>query len=296
MVEFSQAERTVVNFFVNEKEFIFEGSKFQVIIVGKPRCEKGEPKTDVYVKAVNDRNKVLEFKISIKRENADFLENKTTEERAEALFGSEWDCIIRDATNSIRHEFENRKLIFKEKGRRTGRGSITLGWKYELLNKPGGDLSAPVNLTRNQIIDVYAGTNLPANKRNSRVDGEIIQDSGIANFILINDDVRCLQDVINNLLSIEEYIDEYPDIYFACKALNYRTFEQKYDGNRPLAVSVYWSVENGRLKSELNFDHPLIVKGNEVASRLMDSLGELRILNTDDIYEENVWNYGIVNE
>ena len=30
----------------------------------------------------------------------------------------------------------------------------------------------------------------------------------------------------------------YPDIYFACKALNYRTFAEKWDGNKKIGIEV----------------------------------------------------------
>ena len=79
----------------------------------------------------------------------------------------------------------------------------------------------------------------------------------------------------------------YPDIYFACKALNYRTFAKKWDGNRPLSVQVNWSAKQNKLIPELVFDHPLIVKGNEVANRLVHYMKMLNIKNTDDINEDN---------
>lgn len=51
-----------------------------------------------------------------------------------------------------------------------------MGWKFELLNKPGGELSGIMDLSREQIIDVHAGTNLPDDKRNAMVNGEITQN------------------------------------------------------------------------------------------------------------------------
>lgn len=48
------------------------------------------------------------------------------------------------------------------------------------------------------------------------------------------------------MIPIDEYIKAHSDIYFACKALNYRTFKQKYDGDRPLSVQVDWEVKEGK--------------------------------------------------
>ena len=55
--------------------------------------------------------------------------------------------------------------IYKEAFKKTEKGAITLGWKFELLNKPAGELSGKMSLTKQQIYDVYAGTNLSEEKR-----------------------------------------------------------------------------------------------------------------------------------
>ncbi|MGX8850588.1 hypothetical protein [Amedibacillus sp. YH-ame10] len=288
MVKFGDAERNIVNFFQLGTCFVINSITYSVVNVGKPTCKKGEPKTDIYVLARSSAGVEIEIKISFKKENADFIENKTNAERAAALLGTTWSQIIQAATTSIKPTFENKKLIYRVKSGRTEEGSITLGWKYELLNKPGGDLSGLVKLTRDQIIDVYAGTHLPNDKRNAMVNGTVIQDSGIANYILINDSVTTVQDVINNLYSIDEYVDKYPTVYFACKALNYRTYHDKYDGDRPLSVYVDWAVESGKLKPTLVFDNPLNIKGNQVAEKLKESLKILEIRTTQNIKDDMV--------
>ena len=80
----------------------------------------------------------------------------------------------------------------------------------------------------------------------------------------------------------------HPDIYFACNALNYRTFSKKWDGNRPLSVQVKWNEIDNKLAPELIFDKPLIVKGNEVAERLIYYMNKLNIKDTNDINESNL--------
>ncbi len=286
MGDFGDAERRILALMAEGTEFIFHEKKYVVLLSGKPTCHKGEPKTDIYIlaKSISDE---VEIKISYKKENADFIENKMSAERAEQLFGDDWANIIEQSTTSISDRFEERMLIYKNKFKRTEKGAITLGWKFELLNKNSGDLSGKMLLTEEQVIDVYAGSNLSDDKRNAMVAGQVIENSGIANYILMDENVHSAQDVIDKMVPIKEYVNMHPDIYFACKALNYRTFAEKWDGDRPLSVQVYWNAEENRLVPELVYDKPLKVKGNEVANRLLQYMKVLNIKTTDDIDDDN---------
>lgn len=286
MGDFGDAERRILAFMTEGTEFVFQDKKYKVILSGKPTCHKGEPKTDIYILAESEHDKT-EIKISYKKENADFIENKMSAERAEQLFGTDWEGIIEQSTTAIRDRFEERMLIYKNKYKRTEKGAITLGWKFELLNKNSGDLSGKMLLTEEQIIDVYAGSNLSEDKRNAMVCGQVIEDSGIANYILMDEDVHSAQDVIDKMIPITEYVKQHPDIYFACKALNYRTFAEKWDGDRPLSVQVFWDAEENKLVPKLVYDKPLTVKGNEVAGRLLQYMKLLNIKTTDDIDDDN---------
>lgn len=286
MGDFGDAERRILAFMTEGTEFVFQDKKYKVILSGKPTCHKGEPKTDIYILAESEHDKT-EIKISYKKENADFIENKMSAERAEQLFGTDWEGIIEQSTTAIRDRFEERMLIYKNKYKRTEKGAITLGWKFELLNKNSGDLSGKMLLTEEQVIDVYAGSNLSEDKRNAMVCGQVIEDSGIANYILMDEDVHSAQDVIDKMIPIKEYVKQHPDIYFACKALNYRTFAEKWDGDRPLSVQVFWDAEENKLVPKLVYDKPLMVKGNEVAGRLLQYMKLLNIKTTDDIDGDN---------
>lgn len=294
MPDFGDAERRILSYFKKGVKIIHNGRDLTIKEAGKPTCPQGEPKTDIYVLAFDGAGDV-EIKISYKKENADFLENKTNAVRAEQLFGSEWREIIEHSTAEISDQFRRRMLIYKEKLQRTEKGAITLGWKFELLNKPGGDLSGKMDLSYQQVYDVYAGTNLSSDKKNATVNGRIVPNSGVADYILVTDDVSSAQDIIDQMLTIDEYIQRHPDIYFACKALNYRTFAQKYDGDRPLAVQVDWTVNDEKLTSELVFDKPLEMNGKEMANRLLACLKYLNIKTTDDIDDGNA-NMNNVNE
>ena len=294
--QFGNSERKVRDLFSVGQVFVYNQQTYKIEEVGKPTCQHGEPKTDVYVKChCFELNEDAEFKISFKQQNADFLENKMSAERAEQLFGPEWSVIISRALSNIIDRFKAKPLIYKTRFGKTDKGAITLGWKFELLNVESGALSGSMNLSREQLIDVYAGTNLATEKRNAAVNGVEIKDSGIANFILFEDDVQTdLQSTVDCLESIESYIDDNNQIFFACKALNYRTIRKKYDGNRPLAVYIDWSVDRGKLKSILIANNPLQKGGTEIANKLIESLNILGIDTTDDIDESNVVDVTII--
>ena len=109
---FGDAERHILGLFQPGTNFIFNNRKYAVIFADKPTCNNGEPKTDIFIWAKADVTNLC-LKISFKKQNADFLENKMNSERAEQIFGSNWKNIIANSTNSIRDKFLARKLIYK---------------------------------------------------------------------------------------------------------------------------------------------------------------------------------------
>lgn len=288
---FSDSERYIKKLFCKGTTFINNNKHYEIILSDKPTCSKGEPKTDLYI-LVNEleTNTRKELKISVKKSNADFLENKISDERALAIFGQDWKYIINACTMQLKGKFKSKPLIYKHKKGKTNAGSITLGWKFELLNKSSGELSNKIALSKKQVIDVYSGTNLPNDKKNTLIKESRVPNSGIANCLLIGNTelYTTAQDVINNIIPITTYVESHPDIYLACKALNYRTFEQKFDGNRPLCVFVDWDVKNGKLTPDVRFDAPLVTCGNAVASKLLNAMKTLSITTTDDITLQNV--------
>ena len=86
---------------------------------------------------------------------------------------------------------------------------------------------------------------------------------------------------------MDEYITHCPEIYFACKALNYRTFTRKIEGKRDLAVLVDWNIDNGKLTPKLVFNQPLQCNGATAKDKLVENLELLGIQTTDDINEDN---------
>ena len=278
MPQFSDTERQIISLFRPGTKFTFEGKECTVIECKKPRPSSGECKTDVYLR-VNKSDGEREIKISIKQANADFLENKMKYERAKEIFGDSTDEILTKSIASIKPQFESQYLVLFQDYKRTEAKTIKLGWKFELVNKPGGDLSGELQLTHEQLMDVYSGTNLPDSKRNASVGGRIVANSGVANYVLFvdQDSDYTLDECIRGLETVSDYVSTHNKIYFACKALNYRSSKSKWDGDRPLSVFVDWSLENGKLKGVLNLNEPLKHKGNEIGNRITSLLQQLGI-------------------
>ena len=134
--------------------------------------------------------------------------------------------------------------------------------------------------------------------KNAFVNGNIIENSGIAKCVLFHDNISSAEDIFSNLYTIEEYVDKYPQVYFACKALNCWSAKGKWVADSALAVYVDWFVTDGKLDCNLVFDKPLITRGNAVAENLISVLKKLGI-NTDedeDVNVTNITDYGIVFE
>ncbi|WP_075721792.1 hypothetical protein [Roseburia sp. 499] len=274
MADFIEAEEVVRKFFPKGTTFDYEGEEYMVIDSGKPLPQKGkgEPKTDIYVCAQSEGT-TKEFKISYKKKNADFLENKMKSDRAEQIFGANWKEIIEENTKRISDRFEETPVLFLDQRKKTEPGSMTLGWRFELFNKLQGGLSGKMeNMTRDQVYEVYAGKKLEERKRNAKVNGKVIPNSGTADYILVTDEVESAQDIINRMQPIGEYIDENPDIYFGCKALNYRSKKKKMEGNRALSVQVDWHVEDKKLSIDIEYEKPLMRDGKQMKAAVQTCL------------------------
>ena len=133
-----------------------------------------------------------------------------------------------------------------------------------------------------QFYNNYSGKNLREDKRHAFINHKQIKDSGVADYILISKEgpIQSCQKYIDELVPISNYIKS-KKIYFACKALNYRVNEKKWDGDRPLCVWVDWYVQNQSLFSRLNFDSPLVTKGNEIGNNIEKLLFLLKLDRTN---------------
>lgn len=275
---FSETEKKLRKLFSSQDSFVYKNVTYNIMRVGKPSPSKGECKTDIYVLAETKDHEPREFKISVKQKNADFIGNKIRLERAIEIFGDDAQSIIFTHTRSIHNEFLKEPLVFFHSKNRTRAKSITLGWKFEIMNKSSGNKSGLLSLTKQQKLEIYAGTNLSKDKKNSKIGQTIISNSGVANFILVVDanPSEGLDYYVKQLIPVEEFVKN-KNLYFACKALNYRADPDKWDGNRPLCVYVDWQLRNGKLYANLVYNNPLETKGNEVGSKIQKILKELKI-------------------
>lgn len=292
MADFIKAEELIRQYLQVGSKFRMDDVDYVVKLAGKPQSQrgKGQPKTDIYVLAESSLGE-KEIKISYKKENADFLENKMGSDRAEQIFGDNWQSIIEENTRRISGAFENTLLIYLDQRGRTEAGSMKLGWKFELFNKLQGELSGKMeNMTLDQVYEVYAGEKLEDRKRDAKVNGEIIPNSGTAEYILVADRVESAQDVIDRMQPIREYIKQHPDIYFGCKALNYRSQKRKIEGNRPLSVAVEWKVESGMLDVDIEYSKPLTRSGKEMKLMVKECLKSLNKCNALKLSDDELKN------
>lgn len=292
MKEFVKAEKLIRQYLKEGTGFKYEGIDYVIKFSGKPRPKKGkgEPKTDIYVYAVSTDGKYeKEFKISYKKLNAEFLENKMKKYRAEQIFGSDWQSVITNSIEKIEDKFKKRTLLYLNSYKQTRAGSMTLGWKFELFNKQQGELSGLMeNLTEEQVYEIYAGEKLEERKRDSKVKGEIIPKSGVADYILFTDKVDSAQDIIDKSVRIKEYVKDNPDIYFGCKALNYNSKKKKIEGNRDLVVQVDWFVEKEKLEAKLEFEKPLLCSGKDMKMKAEQCLKDMKKKDATQITEEEI--------
>ncbi|WP_445491598.1 hypothetical protein [Niallia sp. 03133] len=282
-----QNEQEIRALFVPNNIVTLNGIEYKILRCEKPKVNgsRGEPKTDAYIlfEDIHYRQK-REIKLTIKKANADFLENKVRPERAEVIFGPQWKEKITSYIKLIKEKFLEREILYNN-GRY--KGSITLGWRFEIVNKTNGELSAKANLNYTELLEVYSGPNLEENKKNAKIGKDTIPtpESGVADYIVICTEsyFKNAQDVIDSIQLITEYIKNNQTVYFVCKALNYLTFEDKIEGNRSLSVYINWENRGGRLTPEFVFDNPLSKNGSEIRNKLKQTLAELYIKTTDDI-------------
>jgi len=278
MSKHGDTERYIIDLFKSEEKFSFENNTYKILSIGKPRPNKGECKTDVYILALDLKTELTrEIKISIKKNDADFLENKISLERATEIFGDSTKEILTKSIKSVEKSFHNDFLVYFKGFKRTEAQCIKIGWKFELINKHGGERSGEILLSDAQKIDVYSGSNLNKDKKDAKVNGTKIDDSGIANYILeVSDIEQNLDFYLKNVIPIQAFAIG-QKIYFACKAINYRMQCDKWDGNRPLSVYINWKIVDEVLKAEFVMDKPLEIKANEIGYNIRNILKALNI-------------------
>lgn len=229
--DFVDAEDRIRKIFFKGARFFFGGEELTCLGAFKPQTSSGEPKTDIYIKAVNSLGEIREIKLSYKKANAEFLENKASKLRAETILGKKCETLLILKAREL--NIADRALYNETND------SYVVGYRLDIMSGPAKGYAA-VELTFEQIVDVYSGHNLPEDKRHAKVDGEIIVNSGVAEFIIVGEGFSTAQEVVDRMQPITEYVKEHPNVYIAFKAVNYFAARDKWDGNRPLALRVIW--------------------------------------------------------
>ncbi|MHC0038587.1 hypothetical protein [Pseudoneobacillus sp. C159] len=282
MPKYKDLEAKIIQVIRRDGEFRFGNRVWRVIEVDSPRPSSGECKTDVYVLAESN-GESKEFKISVKtRTTNEFQENKIKSERAESIFGIHYQDIIERAARSIEDRFYSQPLVFAVKSRRTDPNSITMGWKLEITSKPR-PLGVRVPLSDEEIREfVYKGSNLPSRLKDAYVNGRIVRNSGVAEYMVYLDlyDFQTANEVMNHIQDIDTA--KFPDMYIAFTANNFCTNKEvressarSTDNKRDLAVRVEYFLHNGKLDRHIHFDHPLELTGFDVKLQTLPILRQL---------------------
>ena len=206
----------------------FAGELHSVEVSEKPFYEEGEGKTDVYLGLRSPDGVYKEVKISLKKDNADFLENKLTLARAVAIFGSEEavEKLTDEVYGTLGEKLEGRQVDFTEKSGRTEAGSYTVGWRMDITTRKTGELSAKLPMTEEQLMHCYSGTNLIGNRRDAEVAGRLVKDSGVATHFLRGKPEELLklspEELLVQVETVEDHVKAHPEVFVKLSALNYR--------------------------------------------------------------------------
>ena len=79
-------EARLIKLFKEANFVLYNNKIYKIILADKPIYHKGEGKTDIYLLLKDDFEEII-LKISTKKSNADFLENKLNASRAKEIFG-----------------------------------------------------------------------------------------------------------------------------------------------------------------------------------------------------------------
>lgn len=278
----NHSEMLILEKFSIGQSFSYKNQTHTIINSGKPRPTSGECKTDLYIQSIDEQDVLHELKISIKKDNYEFIENKPDKQRILDIFGKDGITILTNAIKAIEPKFHALKIVKHKKSDNSF--TCTLGWKIEIFKNTSGKLAVDLNLTNEQKKHVLCGTNLKEEKKNSLVNGNVIANSGVANIFLeipasiTQIKTKNIQYFANKFQTFDELInDENFKINARFTALNYRSNKDKWDGNRPLAVRINWKVMNQKLQGILVLDDPFGLNGDAVGKNFQSIIEDLNI-------------------
>lgn len=247
---YARFERSISNAFKPGDKVTFNNEQMQVIFATKPLSRtNGEGKTDTFLLLKKADGSTEEVKISIKKSNADFVENKLQAQRARNVLGENWKQRL---TPALKQLSESLKDLPQE----TPKGDLTLGYRLDVVNKPTGDRTVKMNLTHKEVVDFYSGETLHEDKRHSFVSDKYRKNSGTATHLLFGDSFANGQEILNKLETVDSYAKRHPDLYIAAKAVNLRK-GGKVESARPLGLYYVW--DNADTAAKLTYENPLSI-------------------------------------
>lgn len=273
-------EENLIKAFEKNPDFFYGGHSYHLLKpYGKPksRGRGGEPKTDVYFSFLVDNKEVIEIKISLKKKNFNFTENKVCFERMN-LWGENTENILTTiATSILKNDYDKiyKSLINPKRDRRKG-DKYLLGYRLDLTNKPNGKRSYPLALTTEQKVEFFTGATMEEEKRNSLVSGEMIKNSGVANMYLEMDITgeETPQEILSNLISLnDKSFYEKNELFATIKAVNYfpnpPEGSNKYDGPRPLLIQASYNHNEGTDTIDKSFiiENPLQITAKDIVEK-----------------------------
>ena len=280
MKNFTESEKKLRRV-ISNRSFTWNGEKFTTGKAHKPQKKGsgGECKTDCFVIAtrVSDNQK-REIKITYKMENASFVENKIKKKRAETIFGDHWSHIIKQQIIQIKKKIQNEPLFYLKCSGNTEKGSIKLGWRYEL--EYGGTRLLGTPIQQNVARSVWTNKNGKQEYRNCSVNGKNIPNSGVPEYLFQKnaENFDSIDDIFSNLTPITKVIKN-GLITSAFTAQNYNPIKDYQGGGtkRDLSIPIDWSIKDGEITAKLIFDQPLEFNSNVKLEKLCLVLQELDI-------------------
>lgn len=283
----------VANNSIGDKVF-YNGKEYRVIGASKPCSDSGEPKTDVFIRLRDESGHDEDIKISCKKNNAQFIENKMKTDTMKAYWGNNAQDIVRDKLkqSGLIEKIRDRQLVFPEGTKRIPDTLVvTQGYRLDITRGNGGELSTKIYDDDPEGIKRFlSGDLLSDDKRNARVTiggkTERVDGAGVANTMYEDDDVPTdMQSILDKTSTIDDYANDIVKsggMNLELKAVNYRADRDKSaDGNRSLAVMIEYDVDdNGNVSPVLHYDKPGDYKANAAASKIRKVRDKLTARNT----------------
>lgn len=308
--EFEQLEIDVKNTFlraVGEDIILpdwfgeYGGQTLTILQAGRP---KTNPKTDVYVGLGKNDNVLTYLGISIKKDNADWVENWAKASTLSILFGSEQKAaaIVQDCINYVGLEKleENVKRFSTSKGL-PGIGigyTLQLGFKSKTKEYGGGnldDLPSFANMHNFTINEAYSGARKYADTKISMGEGmdDIVVGGGVANCMLhaALGSWKNVQEIVNMLSPIpcsgvNKEEDEKEKLYFTFKKKNYYQKAKESNLSSECVVLIKWEFDEQLLRLT-----PRAIGGNPTIGTFRDAVADF-----ENVLEQMPENYNTIEK